>query len=722
MKIQLKAFRNVEAATEAAFQWQAISGDPQFLIEGWEQMREQVVRFSFRLATKHLRRSPCVLYVDVGAGLSEQGAIYFNVDPDGFVDQEIVFPASLRGLRFDAVSHPGLFSVLDLRIEIVGGVDQAEPDSRRIVVTDKNIGNGPSCAGNQVDLSYDRWIENNEPSPANYPRYRECAARWAQRPLISIAMPTYNTPAQWLQKAIESVAAQVYDRWELCVADDCSTEPHVREMLDAYAARDPRIKVTHRETNGHISAASNTAIEMAAGEYVGLLDHDDELHPLALFHMVEAINARPDAVLLYSDEDKISVEGVRSEPYFKCDLNYALFLSQNMICHFSVYKTAALREVGGFRIGFEGAQDYDLALRVMDAYGREAVHHVPRVLYHWRLIPQSTASSHEVKPYASTAAHRAIADHLVRIGVSGTVEPAPRASGFNKVVYSLPEKLPRVEIIIPTRDAAVLVRQCVDSIREKTTYANYVITIIDNGSTEQSTFDLFASYAGDAHIRVSRDESPFNYSRINNRVALASDADFVCLMNNDIEVIDPDWLTEMVSLAVQDRVGAVGAKLLYPDDTVQHAGVIVGLGGVAGHSHKHSPRHAPGYFYRLLLRSDMSAVTAACLLIRASIYMEVGGLDEQLEVAFNDVDFCLRVQRAGYRNVWTPYAELYHHESASRGYEDTPEKKARFDREIAFVKSRWGEKLLNDRCYSPNLTLDSEDFAIAMYSRVPGSH
>jgi GT2 family glycosyltransferase len=257
----------------------------------------------------------------------------------------------------------------------------------------------------------------------------------------------------------------------------------------------------------------------------------------------------------------------------------------------------------------------------------------------------------------------------------------------------------------------------VDSIRNKTIYPNYRITIIDNGSTEKATFELFAAYAGDARIVVVRDDSPFNYSAINNRVALASDAEFLCLMNNDIEIIENSWLTELVSIGILDGVGAVGAKLLYPDDTVQHAGVIVGVGGVAGHSHKFFPRSATGYFSRNLLRSSMSAVTGACLLIRSSIYKSVGGLDEKLAIAFNDVDFCLRVQKEGYRNVWTPYAELYHHESASRGHEDTPEKKARFDREVEFMKARWGKQLMDDPCYSPNLTLDTEDFTISTHSR-----
>lgn len=714
MKFSLKALRNVEGTSEDGYEWSALTGDPQFLIEGWESFRGRVVHLTCQIKTKSRRLSPCVLYVDCGKGLSEQGAVYMKVDSEGFVDQQIEFPESLSGLRFDAISHSGLFSVLDLKIELIA------PGSARHdkVVVQGDAEGIRNWADDTPDTSYEGWIARNELAPAMYEEQRRALIDWEDRPLISIALPTFNTPLQWLCRAIDSVIGQIYDRWELCVADDCSTDPGVRKTLEAYRARDPRIKVTYRPENGHISAASNTALEMAAGDYIGMVDHDDELHPAALLHMANAIKKHPDVALFYSDEDKISIDGVRSEPYFKCRFNYDLFLSQNMICHFSVYKASAVRTLGGFRIGFEGAQDYDLAFRLLDEFGPEAIHHVPHVLYHWRLIPESTASGHSAKPYAASAAARAIADHLERIGVQGVVQEAPRASAFSRVIYTLPDDTPDVEIIIPTRDAASLVRQCVDSIRTKTTYANYRITIIDNGSTQNETFELFSSLAPDPRIRIVRDNSPFNYSAINNRVALLSEASFICLMNNDIEVIDPDWLHEMVSLGVQKRVGAVGAKLLYPDDTVQHAGVIVGLGGVAGHSHKHSPRHAPGYFYRNLLRSSMSAVTAACLLIRTDVYKEVGGLDENLAVAFNDVDFCLRVQKAGYRNVWTPYAELYHHESASRGYEDTPEKKARFESEVAYVKARWGNQLLDDPCYSPNLTLDSEDFAICVQSRI----
>jgi GT2 family glycosyltransferase len=389
-----------------------------------------------------------------------------------------------------------------------------------------------------------------------------------------------------------------------------------------------------------------------------------------------------------------------------------------MISHFGVYKTSVLRDIGGFRTGLEGSQDYDLALRVIDLVGHDVVYHVPRALYHWRIIPESTASGHEAKPYAHIAAMRAIDDHLARNNIKAHTIHAPGTHAFNKVVYELPEVLPSVEIIIPTRDSAALVEQCVESVVDKSTYSNFRITIIDNGSVKQETHDLFARLQADPRIKVVRDDSPFNYSALNNRVALASTADFVCLMNNDIEVINADWLEEMMSVAIQKNVGAVGAKLLYPDDTIQHGGVVLGVGGIASHAHKHFPNTMAGYFARARLRNAMSAVTAACLLIRQSIYKEVGGLDEELHVAYNDIDFCLRVRKAGYRNVWTPYAELYHHESATRGAEDTPEKISRFNQESELVRQRWGDLLMNDPYYSPNLTLTADDFSFAWPSRV----
>ncbi|MCA8374194.1 glycosyltransferase family 2 protein [Burkholderia multivorans] len=714
MKLQLQPLNNVEASSDVTYKWNATTNDPQFAIVGWEHMRGRSVHLSFTLSTGAMPRTPCMLYVDNGEGMSEQNAVWLRVDADGKVDQTISFPWTLRAVRFDPIAFVGPFSIDDFTLTVdEASLPFGEPNAAALMQPDT-----AATVSAALAPTYENWISLNEVAVQHYPTLAESIKLWKAQPLISVVMPTYNSPPEYLRKAIDSVRNQVYANWELCIADDNSSQPQVKAILDEYAARDPRIKVVYRSTNGHISAASNSALALATGDFVGLLDHDDELHPLALYYVAELVNKDPQAALVYSDEDKLTVDGRRYDPYFKCDFNYDLFLGQNMISHFGVYKTSILRQIGGFREGLEGSQDYDLALRVVEAVESSQIHHIPRVLYHWRVLPESTASSVDAKPYAVVAAGRAVQEHLMRCKISAKVQSADGASMYQRVIYSLPENAPLVEIIIPTRDGANLVKQCIDSIRNLTTYPNYRITIIDNGSVKPETLELFKTYDTDSRIRVVRDDSPFNYSALNNRVALASTAELVCLLNNDIEVITPDWLSELVSIALQDGVGAVGAKLLYPDDTIQHAGVFLGMGGLAGHGHKHLPRQAPGYFSRAALRNAVSAVTAACLVIRTSIYREVQGLDEHLVVAFNDVDFCLRVREAGYRNVWTPFAELYHHESVSRGYEDTPEKMERFVKEIEFVKNRWGDALWNDPFYSPNLSIDSTDFVITMTPRL----
>ena len=564
---------------------------------------------------------------------------------------------------------------------------------------------------------YTEWVRRYDTlTDADRQRMRDVQAAFAVQPLISVVMPTYNPKPEWLIEAIESVRGQIYPRWQLCIADDASTDSAIRPILERYAEQDERIKVVFRKKNGHISAASNSAIELATGEWIALLDHDDLLNENALFWVAETINRAPDARLIYSDEDKISENGCRSDPYFKCDWNPELFYSHNMICHLGVYHASIVNDVGGFRQGFEGSQDYDIALRCIERIDPVQIIHIPRVLYHWRVHAESTAMSGDSKPYAALAGERAINEHFARTGVNGRVKYV--GYGYEPA-YDLPANLPLVSIIIPTRNGKALLKQCINSIVEKTSYKNYEILIIDNGSDESDALAYFDEISRKPNIRVVRDDSPFNYSRLNNKAVELAQGEVIALMNNDIEVISRDWLTVMVAHALRPGVGAVGAKLWFTNKTLQHGGVILGIGGVAGHSHKHSREGAGGYFSRLLITQSLSAVTAACLVIKKSIFNEVGGLEEEkLRIAFNDIDFCLRVREAGYRNVWTPLAELFHHESASRGHEDTPEKQARFAGEVAYMKERWGAQLLNDPAYSPNLTLDHEDFSYAWPPRI----
>ncbi len=543
------------------------------------------------------------------------------------------------------------------------------------------------------------------------------AEAFAKKPMISVVVPTYNPNVRWLSEAVESVKQQIYPYWELCIVDDASTRADVRSVLEAMAASDPRIRVHFRERNGHISLATNDGIAMARGEWIALLDHDDVLREHALFWVAHAINTQPEARLIYSDEDKLLSTGLRCNPYFKPDWNPDLFLSHNLICHLGVYDTALVRELGGCRKGFEGAQDYDLALRCTERLSSAEIHHIPRVLYSWRVHEESTASDGEAKPYAALAGKRALDEHFARLGIRATAELEPSISYRTR--YELPSPEPLVTIIIPTRNAEKLVRQCVESVVRRTTYLNYEILLIDNGSDEPGAIKYFNALARDEVVRIMRDDRPFNYSALNNAAVKQARGEFVCLLNNDIEVITPEWLSEMVSIGVQPGVGAVGARLWYPNDLLQHGGVVLGIGGVAGHSHKGYRKGDRGYFGRAALIQSFSAVTGACLLVRKSAFEQVGGLNEiELTVAFNDVDFCLRLREAGYRNVWTPYAELYHHESASRGFEDSPEKVARFVREQRYMTVRWGPLLPNDPAYNPNLSLGSEDFRFSWPPRL----
>ncbi len=561
--------------------------------------------------------------------------------------------------------------------------------------------------------SYAEWVRQYD-TIDDAKRFEIVAAieKMAYKPLISVVMPVYNLPVELLNEAILSVTNQLYTHWELCIADDASPNPKIGKILRQHQERDSRIKVVFRKENGHISAASNSALELVSGDYIALLDHDDLLAENALFHIAEAINKNPDVQLIYSDEDKIDLDGVRSSPYFKCDWNYDLFLSHNMFCHLGVYKTSLVKEVGGFRVGYEGSQDYDLALRcIAKLPNSEQIHHIPRVLYHWRIMPGSTALNGSEKPYAMLAGERAINDHFARIGIKAKSEIVGHSY---RIHYEIPDNQPLVSLIIPTRNGYKLIKQCVESILKKTSYKNYEILIIDNNSDDRKTIDYLESFENNPIVKVIRDEGVFNYSAINNRAVKASSGSIIGLVNNDIEVISPDWLTEMVSLAIQKDVGAVGARLLYPDSTLQHGGVILGIGGVAGHAHKYIDYTDKGYFGRGGLCQSFSAVTAACLIVRKTIYEQVGGLDEEnLAVAFNDVDLCLKIRSIGFRNVWTPYAELYHHESATRGAEDTAEKKERFKGEVAYMQRKWANIIEHDPAYSPNLTLDKEDFDLA---------
>ena len=567
--------------------------------------------------------------------------------------------------------------------------------------------------------SYSAWVAAYDTlTPETADRIRQKLQGLTKRPLISIVLPTYNTPEKWLVRAIESVRRQLYDHWELCIADDASQEPHVRKVLERYQKKDPRIKVVYRETNGHISAASNSALALAHGEFVALLDHDDEIRPHALACVALELDAHPEADLIYSDEDKIDENGHRYDQYFKPDWNPDLFLVQNYVSHLGVYRTLLVREVGGFRVGYEGSQDWDLAMRVVERSAPDRIRHIPKILYHWRAVPGSTAMLIGAKNYAVVSAEKVIGEHFARVGINATISPTK--GSYWRIHYPLPDPAPRVTLIIPTRNRLNVLAPCIESLRTKTTYANFEILIVDNDSDDPATLaylEELQTIAPGPRVRVVRFPGDFNFSAINNFGVQHTDAPILGLLNNDLEVINADWLDEMVSHALRPDIGCVGAKLYYPDDRIQHAGVILGIGGVAAHAWQTHPRGAAGQAHRNLLQQNLSAVTAACLVLRREVFQQVEGFDEKLKVAFNDVDFCLKVRAAGYRNFWTPYAELYHHESASRGAEDTLEKRDRFRGEVEYITAKWGDALVNDPAYNPNLTLTINDFTLALPPR-----
>lgn len=572
--------------------------------------------------------------------------------------------------------------------------------------------------GDVARSQYSEWIRQYDTvTDVDRKALREAVEGLPQRPLISVVMPTYNADPAWLRQAIESVRSQLYENWELCIADDASSNEAAIAVLREYQGLDPRIKIDFRSENGHISKATNSAMALAGGEWIALLDHDDLLTEHALAWVALTLQRHPQAKLVYSDEDKISEAGERFDPYFKCDWNRALFYSHNMITHLGVYSRELLNTIGGFRHEFVGAQDYDLALRCIEHIADDQIVHIPRILYHWRVHSGSTANADiSVKPYAMFAGERALNEHFQRIGLNARSQFV--GHGY-RAHYALPEKHPLVSIVVPTRNKYELVQVCVDSIWEKTRYSNFEIVLVDNGSDDPVSLACFDRLAADGKIRLLRYDKPFNYSAINNFGVANALGDVICLLNNDIEVISPDWLGEMVSLALQEKTGAVGAKLLYPDETVQHAGVICGIGGWAGHAHKAFPAVSHGYAGRATLINEFSAVTGACMVVTKAKFNAVGGLDEaHLKVACNDVDLSLKLRAQGLHNIFTPYALLYHHESATRGYEDNPEKIARFKGELAVMHERWGKALSEDPCYSPNLSLSHEDFSLAWPPRV----
>lgn len=580
-----------------------------------------------------------------------------------------------------------------------GAEEGRRPSSQQLQQQRQAIQRGVPCSD---DLSYQIWLLKNFPDRTRLQQLAQQLEVLAYQPIISIVMPVYNPSPEYLRGAIQSVLEQIYPHWELCIADDASSMAEIRPLLKEYAAQDARIKLVLRSENGHISKASNSALAIASGEFVALLDHDDQLTPHALYEMVSLLNRHPEADMIYSDEDKVDDEGYLREPYFKPDWCPESFLSRMYTCHLGVYRKTLLDQIGGFRSGYEGAQDYDLVLRLTEH--TQQIYHLPQVLYHWRCHSASTSTDLGAKGYAAAAGQAAITEALQRRGEPGRVEEVP--PGNHWIVRYEILKRDRVSIIIPTRNLGELVNCCLTSIFEKSTYENFEVLLIDNGSTEPETLQIIDDWKQKApeQFRCIPYQVPFNYSQINNYAVQFATGDYLLFLNNDTEVITPDWLEALIEQGQRPSIGAVGAMLLYPDETIQHAGVIAGLGGIAGHSHQHLDAKAHGYFNQIQTVNNYSAVTAACLLLRRSVFEEVNGFDEELAVTFNDVDLCFKIGSRGYRNVYLPHVKLYHYESRSRGLEDTPQKKFRFEREIARMQQKWPDLIAHDPCYNPHLS------------------
>lgn len=556
------------------------------------------------------------------------------------------------------------------------------------------------------EVDYNEWCKNDILTDEERKAQRERI--WEYPPLISVVVPIYKTPEVFLRQMIESVTAQTYPHWQLCIADGSGDTAETKRIVDSYLS-DKRIKYKILAENRGIADNTNAAMELADGDYIALFDHDDLLSENALYEVADRI-CKTGAEIVYTDEDKVTSDlSERYQPNFKPDFNLDLLRSNNYICHLLVVKKTLLQEVGGQKKEFDGAQDHEFLFRCVEK--AKGIEHIPKVLYHWRVHKASTADNPLSKKYAYDAGKRAVTEHIRRCGeeaeVTDTLFP-----GFYRAKYQVTGE-PLVSIIIPNKDEKETLKKCLDSIKEKSTYRNYEIIIVENNSTGQEIFDYYKEIDGRDGIRVVYWKSGFNYSALNNFGFTFAKGDYILCLNNDVTVITPDWLERMIGQCQRKEVGIVGVKLYYPDDTIQHAGVVLGLGGIAGHIMCRASREDPGYFGRMISVQEISAVTAACMMVKKSEFDSVKGFDETFQVAFNDIDLCMKFRASGKKIVFTPYAELYHYESKSRGLEDTPEKQFRFDKEVKRFQEKWAQQLeMGDPYYSPNLSVTEGDCSL----------
>jgi glycosyltransferase involved in cell wall biosynthesis len=675
-----------------------------------------------------------------------QPRVYFD-HGHGFNETEahslIVKGATARGLvaisqpahrlRLDPISDAGACVLESIRIQRHGRFSLAlaamkygegikQSDILRKVVTDPGglFELLRAREDSHVGDDYRHWVSlyAKTPNRQRVASYLSELAKSGPLPKISVVMPAYNSNAEYLSQAIRSVTQQIYQNWELIVVDDCSPEPTVRTVAESAASEDPRVRYVRREQNGGIARATNDGLAKVQGDWVAFLDHDDELTSDALALLASEAVKHPDARIIYTDEDKTDEAGGLSEPYFKGEWNRELFYGQNYLNHLTAMKTDLVRSVGGCREDLDGSQDYDLVLRCIERVSDDQIRHLPFVCYHWRFTSSRANFSIVQADKSLAAARRALKEHFQRAGVTVDVVPAWPGSPYHRIVREVVSPAPFVSMIIPTRNQVHLLQACIESLRAKAGYSAYEIIIVDNDSDDPATLRYMEKGEASGLFQVLRVPGAFNYSAINNRAAKVARGDILAFINNDIEAISDNWLVEMLRPFAEKSVGAVGARLLYGDGRIQHAGVVVGVGGVAGHVGKLKAREDVGTFGALMLARDMSAVTAACMFMRRSVFEAVGGFDEvDLKVAFNDVDLCMKVRDAGWRIIWQPAAEMFHFESVSRGHDMVGEKLERFSREVHTMKSRWGAKLQTDPYYSPNLSLANERAELAFPPR-----
>lgn len=716
--------------------WKSLNGDPWFLLDG--RRAGGWVELAYKMESEVYANGS--LYVDTGSGFSETERVPLPGIDRGEVRAIFHLPNRVCRLRIDPTERPGRFRFENLTIRPLAkwqvrwhflkpflramrrqpalGVEAYRKRQRGgLRVFKEWLISFASPTGKHGEFA--AWVTTYDTiTDAARQAISQRIENLYRQPRISVLMPVYNTEERWLRAALDSVIRQIYTNWELCIADDGSSQPHIRRILEEYQRFDQRIKVAFREKRGHISAASNSALEMVTGEFVALVDHDDELPEHALYMVAAEINKYPNAAIIYSDEDKIDEEGQRFDPYFKSDWNLDLFLGHNMISHLGVYRSQLIREVGGFREAYVGSQDYDLALRIIERVEPERIRHIPHILYHWRAIQHSAASNPEAKPYAYEAARRALLSYFTRNGIAARSVPSV-IPYFHRALFALPEKLPTVSVIIPTRNGAHLLERCVECVRLGG-YPNVEIIIVDNKSDESETLAYLNKLRNEGAVVIPYDKA-FNYSEINNLAAARAKGEVLLFLNNDVDLLESGWLEELVRHAVRREVGAVGAALYYPDRRLQHGGVVLGLGPdrIAGHAHHGIPLGHSGYLGRAVLVQNLSAVTAACMATRREVFLEVHGFDaDNLPVTFNDIDYCLRIRERGYLVVWTPYSRLYHHESATRGPEDRSPQGTSFAEHCSYMRCRWYDLLDHDPYYNPNLTLDRSNFGLAWPPRI----